>query len=280
MQPASSLNPVLDTAASWLADADALVIAAGAGMGVDSGLPDFRGDAGLWRAYPALRRASIKFTALANPRTFETNPRLAWGFYGHRLALYRRVRPHAGFKVLEHLSRTCEFGSFVFTSNVDGQFQAADFPESLIQECHGSIHWLQCTVPCSGEIWSAERLEPDIDAESCLWLGPLPVCRNCGALARPNILMFEDGQWISQRTDAQAERLITWLAKIKHPAVVEVGAGVHIATVRRFSTAMVVQRQAKLVRINPRDFEVDTPNAIGLPLNALNGLTALQERLY
>ena len=29
-----------------------LLIGAGAGMGVDSGLPDFRGKEGFWRAYP------------------------------------------------------------------------------------------------------------------------------------------------------------------------------------------------------------------------------------
>jgi len=32
-----------DNAASWIRDADGLLIMAGAGMGVDSGLPDFRG---------------------------------------------------------------------------------------------------------------------------------------------------------------------------------------------------------------------------------------------
>ena len=39
--------------------ADGLLITAGAGMGVDSGLPDFRGDQGLWQHYPALRRAAL-----------------------------------------------------------------------------------------------------------------------------------------------------------------------------------------------------------------------------
>ena len=46
----------LDRAAEAVASADTLLIGAGAGMGVDSGLPDFRGDKGFWRAYPALRR--------------------------------------------------------------------------------------------------------------------------------------------------------------------------------------------------------------------------------
>jgi len=33
-------------AAAWIRDADGLLITAGAGMGVDSGLPDFRGTEG------------------------------------------------------------------------------------------------------------------------------------------------------------------------------------------------------------------------------------------
>ena len=49
-------------AAQLIEQADALVIAAGAGMGVDSGLPDFRGNEGMWKAYPALGRAKIDFT--------------------------------------------------------------------------------------------------------------------------------------------------------------------------------------------------------------------------
>ena len=56
-------------AADLVRQADALVIAAGAGMGVDSGLPDFRGDTGLWQAYPALGRAGL---ALLMPRVLRT----------------------------------------------------------------------------------------------------------------------------------------------------------------------------------------------------------------
>ena len=43
-------------AAAAIRNADALVITAGAGMGVDSGLPDFRGDKGFWNAYPMYER--------------------------------------------------------------------------------------------------------------------------------------------------------------------------------------------------------------------------------
>ena len=52
--PAAEDHAALERAAALVAEADALVIAAGAGMGVDSGLPDFRGNAGFRKAYPAL----------------------------------------------------------------------------------------------------------------------------------------------------------------------------------------------------------------------------------
>ena len=93
-------EPSIRAAAELIADADALIIAAGAGIGVDSGLPDSRGNEGFWRAYPALAKANLNFAEVASPQTFEQNPSLAWGFYGHRLDLYRRTVPHAGFEIL------------------------------------------------------------------------------------------------------------------------------------------------------------------------------------
>ena len=57
-------------AAKAIAGADALLITAAAGMGVDSGLPDFRGEHGFWNAYPAYRQLGLSFVNLANPRWF------------------------------------------------------------------------------------------------------------------------------------------------------------------------------------------------------------------
>ena len=64
-------------AASLIDQADLLLVAAGAGMGVDSGLPDFRGNEGFWKAYPALARAQLAFASVAAPRTFEDDAALA-----------------------------------------------------------------------------------------------------------------------------------------------------------------------------------------------------------
>src|SRR5450432_764407 len=88
-------------AAQEIASADALLIGAGAGMGVDSGLPDFRGNQGFWRAYPMYAARKLDFAAMADPRWFRSDPAFAWGFYGHRRNLYRATQPHEGFQILK-----------------------------------------------------------------------------------------------------------------------------------------------------------------------------------
>lgn len=180
------LDTACETAAALISEADALLISAGAGMGVDSGLPDFRGQQGFWQAYPALARAQLDFAQVVSPRTFAQDPALAWGFYGHRLKLYRRTVPRAGFALLRRWAARMPKGARIYTSNVDGQFQKAGFDESQAHECHGATHHLQCTEACNADIWSAAGFEPVVDDAACRLLSPLPRCRHCDALARPN----------------------------------------------------------------------------------------------
>ena len=244
-----------EAAATAIAGADALLIAAGAGMGVDSGLPDFRGDAGFWRAYPPFKELGLSFVDLAQPGWFREDPELAWGFYGHRLHLYRATPPHAGFAILRGWAASRPEGARVFTSNVDGQFQQAGFADERICECHGSIHHLQCSRPCGQAIWSAAEMQVDVDPNTFRARPPLPCCPACGAVARPNILMFGDGQWLGTRTDAQEEELSDWLQSLRGGklTIVECGAGTAVPTVRATMEHLARLYHATLIRINPRE---------------------------
>jgi NAD-dependent SIR2 family protein deacetylase len=250
--------------------ADALIITAGAGMGVDSGLPDFRGVEGFWRAYPVIKDLGLRFEEMANPKWFHKDPTLAWAFYGHRLNLYRETIPHEGFNKLLHLVKEKEH-YFIFTSNVDGQFQKAGFDAKRIVEVHGSIHHLQCLHNCNGAIWEADIPPIMIDEKIFRALKPLPHCPHCNAIARPNILMFGDYEWLSYQTDIQSNRLQHFLDTImiekKKTVVLEFGAGEAIPTVRLFGEHIAQMPQATLVRINPRDFTVPAGN-ISLAMGA------------
>ncbi len=274
-------NALLARAAEVIAAADALVITAGAGMGVDSGLPDFRGTEGFWRAYPPFRALGLSFEALANPRWFATDPALAWGFYGHRLMLYRATTPHAGFSVLRRLAARMRAGEFVFTSNVDDAFARAGFDADRIVECHGSLSALQCTRDCGAPLWSAKDVVVDVDAETLRARAPLPCCPACGALARPNVLMFGDGGWDPSRTEAQEARLRAWLGDLGagvRLVIVECGAGTAVPTVRTFSERLARRAGGCLVRVNLREPDVPTGH-VGLALGARAGLEAIESRL-
>jgi NAD-dependent SIR2 family protein deacetylase len=262
-------------AADLIGAADGLLIAAGAGMGVDSGLPDFRGPAGFWAAYPALGRARLQFSDIANMGAFTDDPVLAWGFYGHRLQLYRSTAPHAGYGLLDSIGKLPERGAFVFTSNVDGAFYKSGFPSDRVAECHGSIHHLQCLENCSDAIWSANDFIPEVDQEECRLLNALPLCPQCGAVARPNILMFSDWLWLAHRTELQQERLYNWLEKIERLAVIEIGAGTAIPTVRRFAKSL----GRGVIRINPLPDGGASPGDIFLKTTALKGIQGIAREL-
>ncbi len=233
-----------------------LLITAGAGMGVDSGLPDFRGVEGFWRAYPIAKRLNLRFEELANPKWFEENPKLAWAFYGHRYYLYKKTAPHLGFSYLLEIAKSKK-DYFIVTSNVDGQFQKAGFNHNKIYEIHGSIEYLQCiNFYCPSGIWKA-KLKFEIDIKKFEAKEPLPRCPKCQAIARPNILMFGDFSFKDERVNSQKERFLHFLGKIKtnELAIIEIGAGKAVPTIRNLSEALAREYQAKLIRINPRDYE-------------------------
>lgn len=278
-----ALDEEVRRAAEALKDAEAVFITAGAGIGVDSGLPDFRGNEGFWKAYPPIARLGKSFVEMANPEWFDINPKLAWAFYGHRLNLYRRTIPHRGFQQLLEIAGGKPGGYFIFTSNVDGHFQKAGYDPDRIEECHGSIHHFQCAAPCGDDIWDADGIEVTVDEEVFAAQEPLPRCIRCGQTARPNILMFGDWTWNGDRSHQQGMRLGQWLNSIAKTgmrlAVVEMGAGTAVPTVRWKSEQVARKTNGVLIRINPRDTMIPSGPHVALPVGAEEGIRALNAAL-
>jgi NAD-dependent SIR2 family protein deacetylase len=272
----SSFSAELESAAAAIRRADALLIAAGAGMGVDSGLPDFRGNDGFWKAYPPFKKLGLSFVQVANPYWFHSDPEQAWGFYGHRRNLYRQSKPHEGFAILRKWAERMPAGYFVFTSNVDGHFQKAGFDGQRIVECHGSLEHVQCLAYCTTEVLPAGDAAIEIDETTFRARLPLPACELCGELARPNVLMFGDGEWIESRSEEQHARYREWLRNIcgSQLVIVECGAGTAVPTVRWECERLT----GTLIRINVREPHVPA-GQIGLELGALEALKQLDRLL-
>ena len=275
----------LNRAADVIRKARALLITAGAGMGVDSGLPDFRGVRGFWRAYPPLKDKGLQLPDMSTPRWFHKDPHFAWGFFGHRYNLYNTTTPHDGFKILREWGETMDLGYFVFTSNVDGQFQKSGISGDRIVECHGSIHYLQCCDQ-SDQIWPMpEETVFDVDMETLRSKSPLPMGPpgENNLLARPNILMFNDFYFVDNRTSAQFERYAEFQQSLfSEPTlpfvVIEIGAGLSVPTVRMASESLVSNStHGTLIRINPREADVPSGRGISLPMGGLQAIQSLQK---
>jgi NAD-dependent SIR2 family protein deacetylase len=269
---------IIQQAANVIKSSDAIVITTGAGMGVDSGLPDFRGNRGFWKAYPMYEKLGLSFVDAANPRHFENDPYFGWGFYGHRLELYRNTNPHEGFSILLKWCEQKHNNYFVITSNVDGQFQKAGYMEDKIYEIHGSIHHLQCTIPCSNAIWKNNE-QINIDYETMKAIN-IPYCKNCDAVARPNILMFGDYSWIPSRTHSQETRFEMFIGdnRNKKIAVIEMGAGTAIPSIRYTSERIGSNYDAIVIRINPREPQIAKPH-ISIRKGALEALKEIDDIL-
>ncbi len=270
---------MLTDAAEAVREAEVFIITAGAGMGVDSGLPDFRGNQGFWQAYPPYARLGISFTECANPEHFDRDPEFGWGFYGHRTNLYRTTVPHKGFDIIRRWITEKNAPYFVITSNVDGQFQKAGFDEDRILEVHGSIHWLQCSSPCCNAIWpNTEQFKID---ETTMRSPNIPRCPRCKKVSRPNILMFGDWSWLPQRTHEQEKRMQQFMDDNgnKRIVVIEIGAGSAIPTIRATSERLGWRYpQATVIRINTREPDIKHPH-ISIASGALEGLENIDRLL-
>ncbi|HFU2808233.1 TPA: Sir2 family NAD-dependent protein deacetylase [Campylobacter coli] len=165
---------------------------------------------------------------------------------------------------------------YVVTTNVDGHFKKAGFNENKIYEFHGSINYLQCfNYACGDLIWQIQEELP-IDMEEFKTLS-LPKCPRYQGLARPNILMFNDGTFNDSRYFLQKQNYKNWLKPLedKNILLIEFGAGKAIPSMRMFGEDFCKKSKTRtLLRINPNecDFPKFFKNGIGLKMKALEAL--------
>ena len=259
----------LRQAAELLDEATALLITAGAGMGVDSGLPDFRGDEGFWRAYPPFAKLGLRFVQLADPRSAGT-PSSHGGLRAPTGAVPGDPT-HPGFGRLLAWGRAARHGAFVFTS-----CRRPVPAGGILRQRVVSATSLPAVQPTVLIVWDAEECHSRWT--ETMRAGPLPRCPRCGAVARPNILMF-GGELAAGAHGTAEDRLQDWLNRVDGPlVVVECGAGSHVPTVRMFRRASCPRARA-LIRVNPREAQVPRhPGAIGLAMTAAEALDHIAAR--
>lgn len=173
----AQLGQIIDA----LRTATRVVVATGAGMSRESGIPTFReAQTGLWARFDP--------TELATEAAFRSAPARVFGWYAWRRSLVERARPHAGYAALVRLGRVVPMLTVV-TQNVDGLHRRAG--STGVIELHGALDRWRCLdgghpieVALVPPIAEAGEVEP-------------PACRTCGSPARPDVVWF--GEELSHR---------------------------------------------------------------------------------
>jgi NAD-dependent SIR2 family protein deacetylase len=260
----------IEKAKEAIRECDYLVITAGMGIGVDSGLPDLRDLNGFWQAYPNAKKLGIELRRFATPSCFDKKPYMAWAFYGDILNLYRETKPHKGFNLLLEIAKSKK-DYFVVTTTIDGHFQKAGFSEDKIKELRGSIHYLQCQkLNCGSGIWSADGIDIEVDMDKFKAKQPIPHCSKCSRVARPNIFLLDDQNWKEERSNAQNVNLKFFLDKIRGSSltVIEIGASKTVPIIKYFSEDLRNNFGGNLIRINVKDKLESEDAIITIPLRA------------
>ena len=158
----------LDALAWELAKRRTVVALTGAGISVDSGIPDFRSAGGLWERFDPMEYATIE--------AFEDDPRRVWQMFAELQALVTSARPNPGHDALARLEYAGVLDGIV-TQNVDNLHQEAG--SRNVVEFHGNGSKLRC-LRCDA------LMEPPAGWEPAA--GP-PLC-GCGSVLKPDVVLF------------------------------------------------------------------------------------------
>lgn len=166
---------LLDEIAGLCATARRMLFITGAGISADSGLPTYRGIGGLYDGNATDEGFAIE-EALSGEMMAQ-RPEITWKYLGQIEANCRGARPNAAHDVIAWLEEQKGGRVTVLTQNIDGLHRAAGSRDLI--EIHGTLHRLSCTA-CG---WRREV--PDYAG-----LAIPPACPNCGALLRPDVVLF------------------------------------------------------------------------------------------
>jgi NAD-dependent protein deacetylase/lipoamidase len=217
-----------EKAAKIILSAKRTVAFTGAGISVESGIPPFRGENGLWNKY--------------DPQTFDinyfyNNTKRSWEvireiFYD----LFGRVKPNAAHYALSEMEAN-GYLSAVITQNIDNlHFDAGN---KVVHEFHGSLKKVICTK-C--------RKKYDI-SQIDLKILP-PSCKKCNGVLKPDVIFFGEAIPEPAQTNSTLETK-------KADCFILIGTTGTVAPANLLPSAAKANG-AKIIEINPVPSEYTT----------------------
>lgn len=248
-----SYEEQIETAASYLNDAECVLIGAGAGLSTAAGLTysgkRFRDNFGEF-----IEKYGVQDMYSAGFYPFPSEEAM-WGYWSKHADMNRIAPPGLPlYKMLFELVKDKDY--FVLTTNVDHQFQKSGFSEDRIFATQGDYGRIQCKRGCHNKTYDAVKMFRQMNQARKECLIPsymVPKCPVCGGPMAMNLrcnqYFVEDEDW-----HKAAERYDEYLEHIKGHNVVllELGVGFNTPMIIRFPFERMVreEKDVKLIRLN------------------------------
>jgi NAD-dependent deacetylase len=161
----------IDKIVEKIRNANYLMAFTGAGMSVESGIPPFRGEHGIWNRYDP-QVLEIDYFYRHPEASWKVIKEIFYDFFG-------KAQPNAGHKVLGMMEQNGLL-QCVVTQNIDNLHQEGG--SQTVFEFHGNSKYLICTQ-CG--------FRKKVDAHDLEVLPPH--CSHCQGLLKPDFVFFGEG---------------------------------------------------------------------------------------
>jgi NAD-dependent deacetylase len=160
------MEETVKKAARTICQSTKTIALTGAGISVESGIPDFRSPGGLWERFNPIEYGTIG--------AFQANPEKVWQMLQEVSDLLASARPNPAHTKLARLQ---ELGLLhtIITQNVDYLHQEGG--ATSVIEYHGNAKTLSC-------LWCNQRYNIDELA------GQMPPKCSCGKILKPDVVFF------------------------------------------------------------------------------------------
>jgi NAD-dependent deacetylase len=216
----------IERAAELLGAADRAVALTGAGVSTPSGIPDFRGDRGLWSGQDPAEVAAL--------HGFQRDPRPFYRWFGPLFGQLAAARPNPAHTALARLEQAGRLHA-VITQNIDGLHQRAGSRE--VYELHGHIRSATC-VRCGGQV-------PSQPLQRTIARGLPPACPACRGALKPDLVLFGENlpqglYWMARSALEQSDLVLVAGTSLE----VEPAGGLPLLALRRGARLIIVNKSA------------------------------------
>ncbi len=160
---------------NWIDKSDNIVFFGGAGVSTESGIPDFRGEKGI---YKTMSEYGVNPETILSHTFFENNKEVFFDYCRKNL-IFTNIKPNAAHYALAKLEEIGKLKA-VITQNIDNLHQEAGSKNVI--ELHGTLYKNYC-IKC-GKKFDINYITSSVG---------VPICDKCGGVVRPDVVLYEEG---------------------------------------------------------------------------------------